>query len=641
MKSTNNDEKTAANDQSLEKLLSAAWVVQRHHDRLQTGEEVEPGYSGMLREILELQEQLRSPHLDLRERAALAARRVREMLQGSGSAVGLVEGTRLNYVAATGGAASEAGAQVLLDSSLSAECLQTGKLLQSPVAENDSRVNSELCRVLGVRALIAAPVLYESQVAGVLEVHFAEPNSFHEQEVRTCQLVAALVGETILKAAAKSHASASPESPDSLLTDTAPALPQDKEALLAVLERIRPKLEHMARNPKTVLSPKGGPDGAGPPQAACRDCGRPMGEDEMFCGACGSPRQTQKVWSSLLEMQRRAERASQEVHGEEAEAGETPEDPLDILPSELEEIVAKYSGESFGDSTETSSVVLPPFAEKLVTPLSEPSDLESRADESFREPEDSGLGEEPVTLHQTEAPQVNGEHDAQEYAAGQPFLVETAPESSTDNAYPPFAGFASDTNLLSLTTAPEEEPADPSARENAFPNWTPNPSGSAGPSGSGQALDFSAPWGSAAKTKEWLEVQRRNSAWLSKKWQQQRANVYLIAAALLLLAVLAGLGAPSQRQAALTKTSAGDHTAPPQPELTVSEKLLVSLGLADPPAPPAYQGNPDTQVWVDVHTALYYCSGADSYGKTPEGRTETQKAARLEGFQPAARKPCD
>jgi len=37
------------------------------------------------------------------------------------------------------------------------------------------------------------------------------------------------------------------------------------------------------------------------------------------------------------------------------------------------------------------------------------------------------------------------------------------------------------------------------------------------------------------------------------------------------------------------------------------DRMLISLGLAEAPPAPEYKGNPDTQVWVDLHTALYYC----------------------------------
>ena len=80
---------------------------------------------------------------------------------------------------------------------------------------------------------------------------------------------------------------------------------------------------------------------------------------------------------------------------------------------------------------------------------------------------------------------------------------------------------------------------------------------------------------------------------------------------------------------------------PAAPNLTLFEKLLVSLGLAEPPPAPTYQGNPATQVWIDVHTALYYCPGADFYGKTDGGKIISQREAQQDQFEPANREACD
>jgi hypothetical protein len=117
--------------------------------------------------------------------------------------------------------------------------------------------------------------------------------------------------------------------------------------------------------------------------------------------------------------------------------------------------------------------------------------------------------------------------------------------------------------------------------------------------------------------------------WLAK----HRADLYIGAAVLLLLVVLSGWGMHSD-QGPVVK-----H--PAQPSLTLFEKLLVSLGLAETPAAPIYMGNPNAPVWVDLHTALYYCSGSDLYGKTPGGKFTTQRDAQLDQFEPAARKTCE
>jgi hypothetical protein len=76
-------------------------------------------------------------------------------------------------------------------------------------------------------------------------------------------------------------------------------------------------------------------------------------------------------------------------------------------------------------------------------------------------------------------------------------------------------------------------------------------------------------------------------------------------------------------------------------QLTWFQSLLVKVGLADVPArAPALSGNPDVRVWVDVHTALYYCPGSDLYGMTPGGHFASQHDAQVDEFEPASRIAC-
>jgi hypothetical protein len=655
------DDKPAAKQDSLQQLLAAAYTVQQHNERLHTCLPPENGYSQILKEILEVQEQLQNSPLDLRERMALIARRLRQMTQASGSAIGLVSGARLEYYAATGSAASQAGRSLPQEFSLPYECLRTGQLLQCPAAESDSRLNSELCRSLGVKALIAVPVKHEGQIAGVLELHFAEPNTFQEQEVRTCQLISALVAEAILKplshrADVKMHGPTQPADMPSQ-----PRIPhvKDSESLLAALEKIRPKLEHLALHQGAFSDPQAAsepalpangkestswsvPEPAASPSVStsvCRGCDQPMGEDEGFCSHCGSPRQTQRVWSSLWELQRKAEESARRTPGSTV-PGDAFDEPLDVFPSELEEIVAKFSGEGFeGKETESAEVPLPSFAEELNPERALRRDQKSKDDIS------RSFDQESAPRERTKFPQPSDdpeERPEQEPDAARLFL----PNKSSDYApaaqelYPSFSGFASDTNLLSL-------PTDLEPRSSNSPQEMPAPWDQDATEESNAASE-SSPWDSATKTKEWLEIQDQRS-WLAKQWKQHRANIYLGASALLLLIVLVGWSAPSKPvpDPAGSRTPAAGNirtreVPPQQPELSFSEKLLVSLGLAEAPAPEGVDpGNPDAKVWIDVHTALYYCPGADLYGKTAGGRTVTQREAQQDQFQPAMRKACE
>jgi len=121
----------------------------------------------------------------------------------------------------------------------------------------------------------------------------------------------------------------------------------------------------------------------------------------------------------------------------------------------------------------------------------------------------------------------------------------------------------------------------------------------------------------------------RSGAWRSDVRQllnRHRADLYLgIAILVAVAALLWPAPAPLQK-----------------PRLDPWQRVLVKLGIAEAPAPQVhYQGDPDIQVWVDPHTALYYCAGEDLYGKTPDGRLTTQRDAQADHFEPANRAACN
>jgi hypothetical protein len=83
-------------------------------------------------------------------------------------------------------------------------------------------------------------------------------------------------------------------------------------------------------------------------------------------------------------------------------------------------------------------------------------------------------------------------------------------------------------------------------------------------------------------------------------------------------------------------------SAPQRDTLSPMERILVALGVAEAPAPVIHSmGDPGIDVWVDPHTALYYCPGEDQYGKTADGRVSSQHDAQMDRFQPAGRAVCE
>jgi ribosomal protein L40E len=82
--------------------------------------------------------------------------------------------------------------------------------------------------------------------------------------------------------------------------------------------------------------------------------------------------------------------------------------------------------------------------------------------------------------------------------------------------------------------------------------------------------------------------------------------------------------------------------APQRAALGPWERALVTIGIAEAPAPLVHlRGDPGITVWVDPHSALYYCPGEEQYGKTADGRFSPQREAQMDRFEPAGRTACE
>jgi hypothetical protein len=529
-------EKPALDEATFQQLLEAAHVLQEQKT-FEVEPRSRPDPTEALAQIVETQEFLRSQAGDLQVAAKVIVERLRKITHATGVAVAVVRENRLEYCAATGDAASLTGSSLPMDSSLSA----------------DGRLSTEFSREHAGKPSMALPLYHEGNLAGLLEIRFADADSIQEPEMRSCQLMAGLMTEAIARAADK---------------DWRQKLAAERAAMLEALERIKPQLERLAVEPgknlaaqahqviepaESVVEPIeiGEADLSIPVstssaksgrETVCSQCGYQFGEQELFCGRCGTARPSatsssgdlQSNWASMWRLQQETENKQHEeieTDGHETELG-SPAMDEGRLAHEL-------------------SLNLPPVLRKI---------------DQF--PEESS--EPKVAEGDDFGPVIDGE--------------------TAEDAAPVSEAIEVSTKSLS-------------------------------------------PWASATETHAWLKSLHPKSPfgiWLAK----HRADVYVGAAVLLLLMVLSGwVIRPAENRA--------PSRNPTQPNLTLFEKMLVSLGLAETPPTPVYLGNPNAQVWVDLRHALYYCSGSDLYGKTPDGKFTTQRDAQMDQFEPAARKNCD
>ena len=571
--------KPVQDEQALAKLLEAAYVLQEHNREMRllqsridfrgdTQETHTPNSSAKnipsptrpttplladntstLAKIVETQHQIQARRLDFVSALKLVAERVSEMTKAAGAAIGIIEGTSVRYCAVAGYSTPTRDSLVPLDKSMLGPSLKTGVAFRCADTSTEAPLDPDTCKSRGIQSLIAVPVYHDGEIAGGLEVYYASPNVFAEQEVHTCQLMAGLVAEALAREEEANWKK---------------SLAIERAAMLEALEKLQPNLaalveKPLAKNAASEAQP-------GTVSYSCRKCGHQLTADEQFCGQCGSPRagdydsNTQSKVASLWHMQ--------ESQKKDAAPGSGKSEPSKV--------------------TEKPDAVRPELSiarslEQQIPELFDSGDLEVADNDELVEMRNPVIEEEISHI------------EGEEIAPAEEASDET-PDSSK-----------------ALTKTQATHPA---------------------------------VWGSAASARAFLEqlASSKRAGKLLQFWNRHRGDIYLGVAVILVLCVLRwGLWSDHSVKATASPTKASaTHRKPAQdPGLSFFDRMLIELGLAEAPDPPPDRGNPAVQVWVDLHTALYYCAGSDFYGKTPQGKFTTQREAQLDQFQPAYRKVCN
>lgn len=557
--------KPVFDEQTLAKLLEAAYVLQEHNrerrksepEREATSKAPEqaaspvsrsapvlpngatalatpqPDYQAVLAKVVETQQRIQAGHLSRHSSLTLLVEEALDSAHGSGAAIALLDGEFMHYEAVAGISMMPGGAVIPVEDAMCAICVRTGEAFRCAQINPEILPDIEGCRGAGVQAFVAVPIFVEDKVAGALELYYGQPQAFSEQDVHACQLFASLVAEVPAPHGQKAQTSAAASGVGRLQaggTAEAHGGPRNASTYAG----------------QAYLSNA----------ALCRRCGHELLDHEQFCVECGSPRTgTNEVPRDKTDLRtERATREQQEAETQSPDAlAETKHDLawVQALKGQIPELFAE--------------IEVPPRAGL------ESSELE------------------------TSEPRIS--------------IIEKQPQ---------------ETEVDENTVVVEEAPAAES-RALAKP-------------------PVAADWSSAASAREFLEqlagTQRRSA--VARLWNERRGDIYLaIAVALIACVIRWGIwSSPSVNATAAPPNANATRHNSPDSDLSAFDRLLISLGLAEAPEPAIDKGNPATQVWVDLHSALYYCPGADMYGKTPHGKYATQREAQLDSFEPAYRKVC-
>ena len=130
---------------------------------------------------------------DLGRALRLIASRASTLTRGSGAAVALVMGNIMACRAAAGKTVPEIGAVVDTNQGLTGECLRQARALRCDDAQTDSRADWPACQRLGVRSIVAAPIIYERDIVGLLEVFSPDASAFDDGDVAVVERLAQTV----------------------------------------------------------------------------------------------------------------------------------------------------------------------------------------------------------------------------------------------------------------------------------------------------------------------------------------------------------------------------------------------------------------------------------------------------------------
>ncbi|HTU41172.1 MAG TPA: GAF domain-containing protein [Candidatus Aquilonibacter sp.] len=533
--------KPALDQQTFEKILEAAFVLQEHNRRMRQlevrlesrGEKLReeetirqsllkktkpdldeplrpnPDYTLTLAEIVEAQYQIQTRHFELSDATAVVAERIARITRASGAGIGILEGANVRYLAGAGSPALPVGTEVPFKTAVCQANIRTGQVIRTKDVDTEFLFDPEPVRQRGIRSLVAVPIHYDGNIIGGLELYFDRVEGYVEQDIHTCQLMAGLVTEAVARRAGAA------------LKESMAA---ERSSMLAAIEKLQPKLSAMA----TAASSNGCGESvstkdAGAETIVCSKCGHDLMPQEQFCGKCGASR-------------------------------------------------VQATGGSGVEVPATISAEFPPMAASARSAIEEPL--------PFTEDEADALANSLASL---------GHADSE--------IV--APSSDV--------------------------PA---------------------------ALQGEMVWTSAARAQDFFEslAETPNPGALRRFWRSRKGDFYLAVAIAVVVAVIgwgiwsnesvnAKVASATSKKANQAKLMNADAKA----NLSTFDKFLIAVGVAEAPDPPdhTYQGNPDTQVWVDVNTAQYYCPGSDLYQKTEKGKLTSQRNAQLDQFEPAYRQPCN
>jgi putative methionine-R-sulfoxide reductase with GAF domain len=162
------------------------------------------GYSSLIAEWVEIEKEVELFGPNVSAALQLIAERALVLTWATGSAIAMrsdVNSSELICEARAGNESPELGARLDTDSGFSGECVRGSSTLICDDTEIDPRVDPKSCQRLGIRSIVACPIIVDkNQNIGILEVFSPEAAAFWDNDARTLERLARIITNAMIRA---------------------------------------------------------------------------------------------------------------------------------------------------------------------------------------------------------------------------------------------------------------------------------------------------------------------------------------------------------------------------------------------------------------------------------------------------------
>ena len=152
--------------------------------------------SGMLSAVEAVRREVRETGDGVDAVFDLIARRALSLTGASGAALAFLTDDTMICRSRAGQPAPPLGAPVDVKQGLSGECVRSGLSVSCEDTENDPRIDPEVCRALGIGSLMAAPIVSDFGVAGLLEIFSPHPRAFTNAHLAVLDWLVEMIPKT-------------------------------------------------------------------------------------------------------------------------------------------------------------------------------------------------------------------------------------------------------------------------------------------------------------------------------------------------------------------------------------------------------------------------------------------------------------